>query len=116
MEKIIYFDWQLNADFYPFFYVGRKTRYLYYNSFSKLIHHTYSYKNFVENYWAGPIDYAQASKIVNTLHKTNYNITYCPYAFSKGKLFIAPFALNHESMEKTYKYDPSKYPTWFTKE
>lgn len=74
--------------------------------------------------WSDPLSFYEASKIVNMLHKTNYNLTVCAWCFEKTnvcayycddfdpntKVNIATFASN------IYFDCDDNYPDWFTKE
>lgn len=112
MEKNIFFD---HADIVnlPHYHLGYTAqRYLYFSPLENLIKRHINCRT-TKVIWSKPLYFEDASKVVNTLHKTNYNLTVCAYCYdyhSKNKVHIAAFASNLEFDYKT------NYPQWFTKE
>ena len=123
MNKII-FD-NLLRDYLPWYNLDDKNQpYLYYNPKTNLIEKHIDWRT-SKCCWSEPIDSITASKIVNTLAKTNYKVTVCGYDYTvNSKLVIVAFACNqiYYDEEELEVYPPwfindIKYnPDWFTKE
>lgn len=113
MEKIIYFDYMV-ACCPPSYYLNEKSRFIYFDSDSKLI--KYNIHDMVLNKWSEPLNLSDASKIINVFTKTAYNIIHCSYNFHcANTVRLAVFAVNDEEIEATY-VDKKEYPKWFIKE
>lgn len=113
MNKKIFFE-KCNVNSLPLYNLGKKQNYLYYSYLKNLIMRADNSLSTTNVFWSDPMYFDEASKVVNTLHKTNYNLTYCAYNIdSKNKVCIAAFAYNSDYL---YHANCKDKPVWFTKE
>lgn len=109
MKKLMVFEY-LSHKRIPYFQLSHdRTRYVYFDPITNLI--KYDVNRITKNEWSNPLDFATASKIANTLAKTNYNITICTYCYSSStEVYLAAFACNGYMGDVEYTH-----PIWFKK-